>query len=206
MDASSKLRDIYEAYFVQGREATAKGVNGIDSKIQMLLSWSTGFGHLGPHRPYLCSSLLTIVKQDTRWTALRKRPDDWLELVIFDWLDETATSMPEVKFNSVGITIGDLTRVGLFSLGDYLRRQVARGVIDTKRLESKETSRLISLLKHLPAFATAPALLNLRNRVLGGMGVSPRNQAAEVQLMKDEMTSYLASWKDLGEKATELRG
>lgn len=191
VNSSSKLPDVYAAFFSKVGD-DKKSMEDARSKIHMLLNWSTGFAHLGMHRPYLCSSLLQSFKEEKLRASNIKGCKYWLEDVIFEWLDGAAAAFNEHKYVAVGITIGDLTRVGLFSLGDYLRRQLARGIMDKNAAERLGVDKLRQLLRYLPCFASSPALTSQRKLVLFGDFDAPDDQEQEVEAVIREIGSYLA--------------
>ncbi len=125
-------------------------------------------------------------------TSNIKGRKSWLEDVIFEWLDGAAAAFNEHKYDAIGITIGDLTRVGLFSLGDYLRRQLARGIMDKSAAERLGVNKLRQLLRYLPCFASSLALTMQRKLVLFGDADAPDDQEEEVKAIKREIGAYLA--------------
>jgi hypothetical protein len=199
VNATSKVHDVYLAFFGNSTEST-RSLKDASIKIHMLLSWSVGFGHLGNHRPYLCSSLLQLFKEDKIVTGTKGIDCGlWLEDVIFEWLDRAASERNEHKYIAIGTTIGELTRLGLFSLGHYLRRQIARGINDRSAQERIGAQQLRRLLQHLPIFASSPALVSQRKVVLFGDMNAPDEQEEEIEQVRREIGEYLS---DLGTGCT----
>jgi mediator of RNA polymerase II transcription subunit 12 len=54
-------------------------------------------------------------------------PDDFLQDLLFDWLDESELAGEEANLSSVASLFGKLVRDGLFQYAKYVQRLVARG-------------------------------------------------------------------------------
>ncbi|OXL06191.1 hypothetical protein C348_05673 [Cryptococcus neoformans Gb118] len=153
-----------------------------EEKVFTLLNWSMGLYQLGAHRPYAVYTLLKHwheqqeEHQASQTRLGRKQHIDLFE-VVYKWLDTAPAARNEDNVRAIGITIGELTRRGMFSYGRYLQTLIANGqTARNLRSASDERSHHLALLKSMPIFVMAKDLLQQRRIALSGDDLEVRRR------------------------------
>ncbi|OCF32517.1 hypothetical protein I316_05697 [Kwoniella heveanensis BCC8398] len=170
----------------------------LEEKIFILLNWAMGLFQLGSHRPY---AVYTILKhwhnQHEEHQSKQPRPHV-IEFfpILYKWLDTSAAARKEENVHAIGITIGELTRQGIFSYGQYLQALISKGQTARSSGGTGRKSHHLALLKAMPIFVVAKDLLHQRRIALCGddLEARKREENDETQLMdqfKDEVMEYV---------------
>jgi mediator of RNA polymerase II transcription subunit 12 len=167
-----------------------------EEKVFILCNWAMGLFNLGGHRPYAVGTLLRLW-HDERDRYLSKNPSIKpidLFVPLYNWLDGSLAARRAENVLAVGITFGEFTRSGLFSYGRYLQSLIACG--HTARLQQGPSSHHLALLRAMPIFVEAEALLEQRRLALCGDDPAVR-QADKIQeeeameAYKEEIREYI---------------
>lgn len=153
-----------------------------EEKVFTLLNWSMGLFQLGAHRPYAVYTLLKHwheqqEEHQASQAKLGKRQHIDLFQVVYKWLDTAPAARNEDNVRAIGITIGELTRRGMFSYGRYLQTLIANGhTARNLRSASDDRSHHLALLKSMPVFVMAKDLLQQRRIALSGDDLEVRRR------------------------------
>lgn len=170
-----------------------------EEKVFTLLNWSMGLYQLGAHRPYAVYTLLkhwheqqeehqqasssssssaaAAAASSSSHAKLAKRQHIDLFEVVYKWLDTAPAARNQDNVRAIGITIGELTRRGMFSYGRYLQTLIANGqTARNLRSPSDKRSHHLALLKSMPIFVMAKDLFQQRRIALSGDDLEVRRR------------------------------
>nr|KIR49643.1 hypothetical protein I312_00731 [Cryptococcus bacillisporus CA1280] len=166
-----------------------------EEKVFTLLNWSMGLYQLGAHRPYAVYTLLkhwheqqeehqqasssssSAAASSSSHAKLAKRQHIDLFEVVYKWLDTAPAARNQDNVRAIGITIGELTRRGMFSYGRYLQTLIANGqTARNLRSPSDKRSHHLALLKSMPIFVMAKDLFQQRRIALSGDDLEVRRR------------------------------
>jgi mediator of RNA polymerase II transcription subunit 12 len=192
--ADSNMTDVCKAFFSGNTAPNSTNLDftRLEEKLFILLNWAMGLYHLGAHRPYAVYTLLRIwLERFDKHQSASPWPKtmDFFPLV-YRWLDTSHAAHKADNIPAIGITIGELTRSGLFHYGRYLQTLIAQG--HTARSRKGDTpSHHLGLLRVIPIFVQANDLLQQRRIALSG-------DDPEVQRIdEEEEGAAMAVWKEL---------
>lgn len=181
-----------------------------EEKVFTLLNWSMGLFQLGAHRPYAVYTLLKHwheqqEEHQASQAKLGKRQHIDLFQVVYKWLDTAPAARNEDNVRAIGITIGELTRRGMFSYGRYLQTLIANGhTARNLRSASDDRSHHLALLKSMPVFVMAKDLLQQRRIALSGDDLEVRRrdeleEKAVLAAFEEQVKEYVPEVYGLGE-------
>lgn len=154
-----------------------------EEKVFTLLNWSMGLYQLGAHRPYAVYTLLKHwheqqeEHQQAASSHAKQRQHIDLFQVVYKWLDTAPAARNQDNVRAIGITIGELTRRGMFSYGRYLQTLIANGqTARNLRSPSDKRSHHLALLKSMPIFVMAKDLFQQRRIALSGDDLEVRRR------------------------------
>lgn len=171
-----------------------------EEKVFTLLNWSMGLYQLGAHRPYAVYTLLkhwheqqeehqqasassssaaaAAASSSSSHAKLAKRQHIDLFEVVYKWLDTVPVARNQDNVRAIGITIGELTRRGMFSYGRYLQTLIANGQTarNLRSSSSDKRSHHLALLKSMPIFVMAKDLFQQRRIALSGDDLEVRRR------------------------------
>lgn len=167
-----------------------------EEKVFVLCNWAMGLFTLGGHRPYAAGSLLKLWhdERDRYLSSHSTIGSTDLFTHLFNWLDTSAAARKEEHVLAIGITFGEFTRSGLFSYGRYLQSLIARG--HTARSRDGSQSHHLALLRAMPIFVVAQALLQQRRLALCGddlefQRADELNEQRILESFKEEVREYI---------------
>jgi mediator of RNA polymerase II transcription subunit 12 len=156
-------------------------------KVYILLAWAMSLFTLGVHRPYAICTLLKLW-HDERTGHLAKTNHE-IDIDVFsslyNWLDTSGPARNPSNVLAIGITLGELTRSGLFSYGRYIRTLIAQG--KTARCAPEHgRSHHLGILRALPIFVEGKDLMYQRRMALSGddWETSERDEKEETRQME----------------------
>lgn len=154
-----------------------------EEKVFTLLNWSMGLYQLGAHRPYAVYTLLKHwheqqeEHQQAAASHAKQRQHIDLFEVVYKWLDTAPAARNQDNVRAIGITIGELTRRGMFSYGRYLQTLIANGqTARNLRSPSDKRSHHLALLESMPIFVMAKDLFQQRRIALSGDDLEVRRR------------------------------
>ncbi|ODO08687.1 hypothetical protein L198_00420 [Cryptococcus wingfieldii CBS 7118] len=171
----------------------------IEEKVFNLLNWSMGQFQLGAHRPYAVYTLLKHwYDQHENYQNRQSRPQmvDLFD-VVYKWMDTSSAAKDEDNVQAIGITVGELTRRGMFSYGRYLQNLIANGYTARhQRPDGSCVSHHLALLRVLPIFVMAKDLLQQRRISLNGDSLDARKQDEEeeermIEIHREQIKEYV---------------
>ncbi|KAF8170267.1 hypothetical protein K438DRAFT_1982787 [Mycena galopus ATCC 62051] len=139
-------------------------------KLQMLLTWSVTPLQFGDHRPFAAVTLIRNWRDKVGNRATRRDfagPDEFLQDLLFDWLDTCDIAGEPQNLRAVAILYGKLVKDGLFSYAGYIQRLVARRDNDRPYAEV-DGSRHRDFLRCIPLYNTTSSLTSQRKVTLHG--------------------------------------
>ncbi|WVQ75963.1 hypothetical protein IAR50_005599 [Cryptococcus sp. DSM 104548] len=171
----------------------------IEEKVFNLLNWSMGQFQLGAHRPYAVYTLLKHWHDQHETFQNRQSRPQVVDLfdVVYKWMDTSSAAREEDNVQAIGITVGELTRRGMFSYGRYLQILIANGyTARNQRPDGSGVSHHLALLKVLPIFVMAKDLLQQRRIALSGDNMDTRRQDEEeeeriIELHREQIKEYI---------------
>lgn len=187
------MRQLTSLFFDGAASPTCSPVDLVkfEEKVFTLLNWSMGLYQLGGHRPYAVYTLLkhwheqqeehqqaaAAMSAASSHAKLAKRQHIDLFEVVYKWLDTAPAARNQDNVRAIGITIGELTRRGMFSYGRYLQTLIANGqTARNLRSPSDKRSHHLALLKSMPIFVMAKDLFQQRRIALSGDDLEVRRR------------------------------
>jgi len=198
MSSNTNMSELCKSFFDGSAAPTSPKLDQdrFQEKVYILLAWAMSLFTLGVHRPYAICTLLKLWHDErTAHLAKGNHPID-IDVFppIYNWLDTSAPARNPSNVLAIGITLGELTRSGLFSYGRYIRTLIAQG--KTARCAQNGKSHHLGILRALPIFVEGKDLMYQRRMALSGddWEMCERDEREEQQQMeafKEEVHEYV---------------
>ncbi|KAL5506968.1 SRB8 [Sanghuangporus vaninii] len=162
-------------------------------KLFLLLSWGVCWLQYGDHRPYAAATLLRQWRDRAEERACRRdieSPDDFIQDGLFDWLDTDPKLCDDRNLTMTTLLFGELIQKGLFSYDRYIQRLIARGEMGLS-FNEEPASRHRKLLRVIPLYSPAPALVSQRKLALYGVRTRTIPEDQVEKGLKDEIRDLL---------------
>jgi mediator of RNA polymerase II transcription subunit 12 len=196
MSSDTNMSELCKSFFDGSASPTSTTLDQerFQEKVYILLGWAMSLFTLGVHRPYAICTLLKLW-HDERTAHLAKGKHE-IDIDVFpamySWLDTSAPARNPSNVLAIGITLGELTRSGLFSYGRYIRTLIAQG----KTARCAGRSHHLGILRALPIFVEGKDLMYQRRMALSGddWELCERDEKEELQQMeafKEEVHEYV---------------
>nr|XP_019005040.1 uncharacterized protein I203_01884 [Kwoniella mangroviensis CBS 8507]OCF68501.1 hypothetical protein I203_01884 [Kwoniella mangroviensis CBS 8507] len=149
---------------------TAPDLSRLEDKVFILLNWAMGLFQLGSHRPYAVYTLLKHWHDQHEEHQAKQANPHVIDLfpILYKWLDTSAAARKDENVQAIGITVGEITRQGMFSYGRYLQTLIAKGQTARSQVAGQAPSHHLAMLKAMPIFAVAKDLVQQRRIALCG--------------------------------------
>jgi mediator of RNA polymerase II transcription subunit 12 len=171
MSSDTSMTDLCKSFFDGSASPTSATLDHdrFQEKVYILLGWAMSLFTLGVHRPYAICTLLKLWHDER--TAHLAKGNHTIDIDVFpamyNWLDTSGPARNPSNVLAIGITLGELTRSGLFSYGRYIRTLIAQG--KTARCASVDgRSHHLGILRALPIFVEGKDLMYQRRMALSG--------------------------------------
>nr|XP_019047064.1 hypothetical protein I302_03671 [Kwoniella bestiolae CBS 10118]OCF25994.1 hypothetical protein I302_03671 [Kwoniella bestiolae CBS 10118] len=196
----TNMLELTRSFFDGGSSATnsSPDISRLEDKIFILLNWAMGLFQLGSHRPYAVYTLLKLWHDQHEEHQAKQAEPIVIDLfpLLYKWLDTSSAARKEENVQAIGITIGEITRQGMFSYGRYLQALIAKGQTARNHIPGQPQSHHLALLRALPIFVIAKDLVQQRRIALCGDDVDNRmrDDAVETALMdqfREEVMEYV---------------
>ena len=196
MSSDTNMSELSKSFFDGSASPTSATLDQdrFQEKLNILLAWAMSLFTLGAHRPYAICTLLKLW-HDERTAHLAKGKHE-IDIDIFpamyNWLDTSASARNPSNVLGIGITLGELTRSGLFSYGRYIRTLIAQG----KTARCNGHSHHLGILRALPIFVKGKDLMYQRRMALSGddwelCESDEREEQEQMEAFKEEVHEYV---------------
>jgi mediator of RNA polymerase II transcription subunit 12 len=198
MSSDTNMSELCKSFFDGAAAPTSAKLDQdkFQEKVYILLAWAMSLFTLGVHRPYAICTLLKLWHDErTAHLAKGNHPID-IDVFppIYNWLDTSAPARNPSNVLAIGITLGELTRSGLFSYGRYIRTLIAQG--KTARCSQNSKSHHLGILHALPIFVEGKDLMYQRRMALSGddwelCERDEKEETAQMEAFKEEVQEYV---------------
>ncbi|WRT64690.1 uncharacterized protein IL334_001624 [Kwoniella shivajii] len=196
----TNMLELTRSFFDGNSSATSASpdMTRLEDKIFILLNWAMGLFQLGSHRPYAVYTILKHWHEQQEERQAKQSNPNVVDLfpLLYKWLDTSAAARKEENVQAIGITIGEITRQGMFSYGRYLETLIAKGQTARGCAHGQSSSHHLPLLRAMPIFVVAKDLVHQRRIALCGddTELKMRDEAEETMLMdqfREEVIEYI---------------